>query len=238
MSRYHKFYFEARDILIPHLAATIENIARRNKLKTVLDVGCGTGRLIQYLTKAEFEVAGCDIAKAAVKTARSLNPGLKIVQASATKLPFDNNSFDFVCAISLIEHLTAAEVDLFLSETRRVLTPFGFIFLVTPNFATPLRLIQGKKWFGYTDPTHINFFTPASLVKILSEHQFANFRQTFPISYHPSLDWEFPPPFPKLPKLVKQSLIYLLFSTPLCRIRNSTWILAQKNEENQSLSFN
>lgn len=232
MKGYDKSYFEDRDLLIPHLAATIKNIAKIHQLETILDVGCGTGRLIQYLAKVGFKVAGCDIAKVAVIAARLKNPGIKIMKASATKLPYADNSFDLVCAISVIEHLTAAQTDKFLAQTSRVLKSHGFVFLVTPNFATPLKILQGQKWFGYSDPTHITFYSPRSLSAILTQFGFSNIQKNFPIKYTSSLEWEFPPLLSKLPTALKQIIIYLIFATPLSVIRNSTWILAQKNEEN------
>lgn len=225
---YDKDYFEARDILPANLVITIKNLMRANKLEVLLDVGCGSGQLVKFMNNIGFCAKGCDLSTAAVKKARKINKKGSIVRASATYLPFVEKSFDIVTCISVVEHLTPKEVETFFKETRRVLKEDGYVFLVTPNFQAALKFIQGKNWFGYRDPTHINFYTPQKLSNTLKKHGFANMRLTFKCKYHKSFEWEFPSFFPKLPKPLKILLIYLLFSTPLFIIRNSFWLAAQK----------
>ena len=225
---YNQEYFEKRDLLLPHLADLIKNIMSENHLKKALDVGCGTGRLVQFLNKSGFETFGCDISQKALKVACKINKKGTIVRSQADKLPYADNSYDLVTAISVIEHLKPNQVVQFFKEAKRVLKPGGFIFLVTPNFAAPLRFVQGKNWFGYHDPTHINFYTPMQLAKLTKKHGFGNVRFHFKIKYRSSFDWEFPAPFPKLPKVFKVFLIHLLFTTPLFIVRNSFWLSAQK----------
>ena len=230
VSYYDKRYFQEHDLLSPYLANCIKHIMENHNLKRILDVGCATGRLVKFFNKHGLEAFGCDIADVALRQARKINKKGAIFKASATSLPFKNSSFDFICAISMIEHLTPKEAEKFLKEARRILKPHGFIFLITPNFATPIRLIHGSNWFAYKDPTHVNFYTPKGLSKLLSKFGFGDFQFTFKTIYHPSFDWEFPHFFGKLPKPIKTFCVFLLLSTPLTFIRNSFWLLAQKNE--------
>lgn len=226
---YNKKYFEQRDFLSPHLADLIKNLIKNYHLEKALDVGCSTGRLVHFLNQTNLVAYGCDISDEAIRVARKINKAKSIIKASATDLPFKNKTFDLVTALSVIEHLTPYQAQKFLSEASRVLKPGGVIFLVSPNFSTPIRLIQGKKWFGYTDPTHINFYTPTQLSVLVKKYGFNNIRFQFKLNYHQSFDWEFPSLFSKLPKTIKKILIYLLFSSPLHIIRNSFWIAAQKD---------
>ena len=254
---YSQEYFEKRDILASYLSDLVTSIAKKHQLKRILDVGCGTGRLVEYLNKQSFstnkqgfstnkqsfstnkqgfstskngfDAHGCDTSKKALLIARKLNLRGKIANASATKLPYTNESFDMVTSISVIEHLTPKQAQLFIKEAKRVLVPGGHIFLVTPNFSTPLRLIHGKNWFAYQDPTHIKFYTPLSLTKLLKRHGFGKIQFSFKLKYRKSFVAEFPLFFPKLPRLIKILLIYLVFSTPLSVIRNSFWLDAQKS---------
>lgn len=227
-THYNSKYFQDRDILIPHLAETIKNIIISNNLKTILDVGCGTGQLVKYLNNNHFKAIGCDNSIEAVRFARRANGIKKIFQASAVKLPFKKNSFDLVVSISVIEHLTYKDAEKFISEANRVLKKVGYIFLVTPNWATPIRAIQGKKWFAYSDSTHIHYFTPSTLDNLLKKNNFINSIVNFPIQYQKSLEWEFPGLVSQLPLTFKKLFVYLLFSTPFSIIRNSFWYLAQK----------
>lgn len=224
---YTKKYFEDRDILITHLALTIKQIAKENHYRKILDIGCGSGQYLKFLQNKGFEVFGVDHSLEAVKMAAKNR--IIVVKASATKLPFKTASFDLVLAISLIEHLSKRDAKKFISEVNMVLKPGGSFFLVTPNFASPLRLIQGKNWFGYSDPTHINFFTPASLSKTLRLQGFGNLRFWFKTNYSKTFDWEFPLPFfPQFPMLLKKLLVYFFFSSPGALYRNSVWVQASK----------
>lgn len=226
--KYDKTYFERRDLLIVHMAEVIRDLMNKNKLRKVLDVGCGTGLLVKYLKDSGFNAHGCDNSPEALKKARKINLKKIISYASATKLPYPNGFFDLVTAISLIEHLRKTEVEKFIKETRRILSPSGFIFIVTPNYSTPIRFIQGKMWFGYNDPTHINFFSLNDLSKLLKKHGFKNLQTKFRIRFRKSVNWEFPYPFSMLPTTFKKTAISLLFNSPLSIIRNSIWVVAQK----------
>lgn len=227
---YDKKYFEERDHLDLHIAESIRLLMNEQNLKSLLDIGCGTGRMVKFFNDNGFKSLGCDVYEDALNFARKINKKNSIIKAYATKLPFKNNSFDMITAISVIEHLTPKEVEKLLIEAKRVLKPNGSIFLVTPNYTTPIRLLQGKKWFGYSDPTHINFYTPKRLSALLKKFGFTHTRTGFKIKYGPTFDWEFPPFFGKLPSWTKFLLVYLFFSSPISMIRNSFWMAAQKNE--------
>lgn len=228
--KYSRTYFEERDTLIPHLAQTIAAYAKKNKLKTILDVGCGTGLLVNFLNTNRLQALGCDSSIEAIKASQKNDSQKNIILASATSLPFKANSFDLVTSISVIEHLTKNEALEFIKESKRVLNKNGFIFLVTPNFATPLRILFGKKWFAYQDPTHINFFTPKSLSNLLIKNGFKNPKTRFMIPYSSEIDSQFPMFAKKMPLIFKKILVYLLFNSPLYTIRDSFWISAQKND--------
>jgi len=212
-TQYNERYFSERDRLDIHIAKSIEILMKDNGLKRAIDVGCGTGKLVQFLNENGFEAYGCDNSSIAVKSTQKINNKNRIVKASATNLPFPSESFDLLTSVSLIEHLKKSELIDFLREAKRVLKQNGFIFIVTPNFASPWRFIQGKKWFGYSDPTHISFFTPLSLANLLKDYGFYNPKFWFKTNY---------------PSFWKNFVYYILFSTPFCFIRNSFWIAARK----------
>lgn len=211
------------------MAFSIWKFLEKQRVKTILDVGCGSGWLINYLNQRGLKACGCDNADEAVKIARKIvKPSSLIIKASATKLPFQDRSFDAVLGISIIEHLTKLQAKKFLKEVGRVLKKRGWLFLVTPNYATPLRLYLGKNWGGYWDPTHINFYTPGSLKKLLKHYPFENFKLTF--SYYPDIpfDWGFPRWFFRLPRIIKNITNFLIVCTPFHYLRHSFWLAAQK----------
>lgn len=225
-SFYSKDYFQKRDVLPLHFAQTLKLLLKELKVKKILDVGCGTGKLVDFLNQSGFEAAGCDISDMAVKLSGA-------VQASATDLAFPAKTFDCLTAISLIEHLAPNEAEKFIQEAKKVLKNQGYIFLVTPNWASPMRFLAARKWFGYSDKTHLKFYTPFSLKRLLKKHQFSNFRFLFKIDRQAPADW--PLPLPSLPQSLQVLLNYLLISSPLAYFRNSFWLLAQQLPKSASM---
>jgi protein-L-isoaspartate(D-aspartate) O-methyltransferase len=87
----------------------------------VLDVGCGKGFLLHDLTQAVpgLEVTGLDISRYALDRAM---PEVKdrLVEGHASRLPFADESFDFVFSINTLHVLPCFELDAALREMMRV----------------------------------------------------------------------------------------------------------------------
>lgn len=98
-----------------------------NGLK-VLDVGCGTGAVMQFLIKKKFEAYGIDPSEEALKYCAL--KGLSVKKSSAEKIDFPENSFDIVLALDVLEHLDNPE--LAVEEIRRVLTKNGVFIMTVP----------------------------------------------------------------------------------------------------------
>lgn len=73
----------------------------------VLDVGCGSGNLLNILnTLYGIEGTGIDIAPLAIKRATEFNPCQnKVLIADAENLPFKANSFEYVISLDVLEHI-------------------------------------------------------------------------------------------------------------------------------------
>jgi ubiquinone/menaquinone biosynthesis C-methylase UbiE len=125
----------------------------------VLDLGCGDGRLSAELDASELTAA--DVSAAALGRARHKLPGARISELEPdAPLPFDDGEFDLVLCAETLEHVR--DVQLLLSEVRRVLCPGG-VFAVT----TPANLAVGRR----PDPLspHLRFFTRRSLRRLLRQ---------------------------------------------------------------------
>lgn len=220
-SYYNKDYFNKRDHLDLHIAESIKLLATSNQLQTILDVGCGTGRLVKFLNENGFNAYGVD-------PYAKLPKNKHFIKASATKLTFKSNSFDLVTSISMVEHLTKTEAHRFIEEAKRALKPEGYIFLITPNFNSPLRFVQGRRWFGYSDPTHITFFTPKTMFHLLRTNGFSDVTFRIPSAKNINFDWYLPSFFRKFPMFFKNFLNYLMITSPLSTFRDSFWVVARK----------
>ena len=139
-----------------HLAAFVRGLGRAQR---ALDLGCGDGRLTAELDAAELTAA--DVSAVALGRARARLPGAALVELDPdAPLPLGDSAFDLVLCAETVEHVR--DVQLFLSEIRRVLRPGGELALTTPA-APPLAPPQ--------DPfsPHLRRFTRRSLRRALVE---------------------------------------------------------------------
>jgi SAM-dependent methyltransferase len=91
--------------------------------KDVLEVGAGTGLIMEGLGSAPKKLVGLDISKGMLKKASER--GFNVVQGSATDLPFENEQFDLAYSFKVLAHIPAIEK--VLSEMSRVLRPGGIL---------------------------------------------------------------------------------------------------------------
>lgn len=91
----------------------------------ILDAGCGEGVLVEKYARQGWNIIGVDknYASEFVK------------EGSITKLPFEDNSFDTVMALDVLEHLHYNEQPLAIRELKRVLKPGGLVIFSCPNLA-------------------------------------------------------------------------------------------------------
>jgi len=210
-------YFADKDDVPVHLVAALDEIIEQRGFRDILEVGCGTGRLLNGLRKSGRRVQGCDLSLHAAKRA-----GAQV--ADATRLPYKRKQFDFVIAVSVIEHLYEDQGEMFLNEVTRLLRKGGCLFMVTPNFASPLRYLKGKRWFGYTDPTHVQFYTPRMLARKMERLGFGDIELRFGLKHYPDFNWGLPV---RTPGVLNRFLSWLLISSPAALVRDSFWIMGK-----------
>jgi ubiquinone/menaquinone biosynthesis C-methylase UbiE len=126
-----------------------------------LDLGVGDGRLAAAIRTAKL--VGADVSQVALDRARTRLPDADLVLVEPDEpLPFPDNDFDLVTCIETLEHVR--DVQLALSEIRRVLRPGGRLALTTPASARWRVLFRGVE---HPFSPHIRSFTRRSLRTIL-----------------------------------------------------------------------
>jgi ubiquinone/menaquinone biosynthesis C-methylase UbiE len=137
-----------------HLVEFVKTLAPAEK---TLDLGVGDGRLTLELHTTRL--VGADVSQVALDRARNRLPDAELVLVEPDEpLPFGDNTFDLVTCIETLEHIR--DVQLALSEVRRVLRPGGRLALTTPAAARWRVLLRGME---HPFSPHVRSFTRRSL---------------------------------------------------------------------------
>lgn len=101
-----------------------------SEYQSILDFGCGCGRLARMFKGHRGKVSGCDID---VRHVQWISENLPFMEAKVSNvtppLPYSDNEFEAVISISIFTHLTEKSQDQFLAELHRVCRPDGRLFL-------------------------------------------------------------------------------------------------------------
>lgn len=135
------------------------NINTKHKL---LELGCGRGEFLSAFLNSGINGYGLDISDSAKKICDK--DRIFCIDFLKDKIPFEDNSFDFIYSKSFIEHFYYPE-EIF-KEIFRVLKPTGVVISLTPDWE-----IVYKSF--YEDYTHRTPFTMESLRDI---HLINNFK--------------------------------------------------------------
>lgn len=157
-----KKYFESRqkkysgDIRAP----VIKKLSKRYIGKKVLDVGAGSGALINLIPNS----IGIDLAP----------NNLKIKKGDITKLPFQSNFFDTIFTLEVLEHLDDETLHNGLEEVKRSLSKGGY-FIVTVPYKENLK--EGMVFCPYCNTWfhkngHVRSFDENSIKNLLQKYGF------------------------------------------------------------------
>lgn len=140
--------------------------------KKVLDIGCGTGRLVGKLLERKALVTGVDVSGEMLKIASKKFKSTEFIEADAEKMPFPDESFDMMIASFLIVHLK--DLDKFFDEAYRILRPGGSFIVTNINQRKAPKLKTSKNedvviTSFYHIPEHVISLLEKSWFKIEDE---------------------------------------------------------------------
>jgi 2-polyprenyl-3-methyl-5-hydroxy-6-metoxy-1,4-benzoquinol methylase len=172
----HAYYFGAEysDYLRDRTALE-KNFRQRNRFLTrlgclrgdsaVIEIGCAYGFYLNLLRGKVKSAAGYDVTEEGVAFARQQ---LGVDASCEDYLQSKNDPADLICMWDVIEHLP--NPDRFLQKASQDLAPRGCRVLTTGDIASLMARLQGEHWRLIHPPTHIFYFTPATITKILAKH--------------------------------------------------------------------
>lgn len=131
-----------------HYSLFNQLIGKKDRLK-VLEMGCGRGSLSSHFAENEHECHLLDISDSVIQTAKSIYSSnqhkANFYVANAEKTDFDNNTFDFIVSIGVLEHFE--NLIPIIKEQYRILKKGGLVI----NYVVPENLENIQKeffWFN------------------------------------------------------------------------------------------
>ncbi|WP_298308874.1 class I SAM-dependent methyltransferase [Flavobacterium sp.] len=156
----------------------LKAILEKNSFKNTLDLGCGTGRFL------EFADYGVDISPKMIEIAKSKFPNVAIKEGSVSNIPYPENYFDLIYSLHVIMHLDIKITEEFLAESHKKLNLKGKLIFDFPS-KKRRKLINYKStnWHAAND------FSIAEIQKMTENNwKFKNFNGIlfFPIHRFPT----------------------------------------------------
>ena len=113
----------------------------------ILDYGCGSGRFVKELNENGYNAFGCDIKVDTDPNAQLDKKTIRTIDLNPYRLPFEDNTFDFIYSFSVLEHVKNYPES--ISELARVLKPDGICYhffpsryrLIEPHTFVPLSTV-------------------------------------------------------------------------------------------------
>lgn len=136
-----------------------EEVAKHipNKPFSLIDIGCGCGHLLHYLSinRPKLNLYGTDFSAEAIKLANKNCPEAELKLCCDNSFPFAKESFDIIICSEVLEHIENPRG--FLKRVCTLLKNGGFLITTTP-----------WKW-GESDPEHIwNYEKPQDIIMLSS----------------------------------------------------------------------
>ena len=137
--------------------------------RSILDIGCATGRLLAEFKADGWQVQGVEICRPAAEYGIE-HHGVPIHIGTLETGAFRDASFGVVHSSHVIEHLTDPAA--FISEAKRILVPDGLLVVTTPNIAGFQARVMGRRWRSAI-ADHMFLFSRLTLARLLKNGGFS-----------------------------------------------------------------
>lgn len=139
---------------------TVIDLIEDHKSYDFLDIGCLNGNFYNFLIENEYEgiidkFTGLDISEALIERANTRFPERDWIVGNSEKLPFEDDKFDIVTLMEILEHIE--EPKKALQEARRVCKPEGMVIITVPNEER------------IKDASHVWSYTSSDIFTLLSD---------------------------------------------------------------------
>lgn len=103
--------------------------------KHVLDIGCGKGRYLIYLSSLGFQTDGVDSSPMAVKMTKKVlgKKAGRIWKTDMFKMDIEKDKYDLIISISTVQHGIKKDLQKLIKKIHQVLLPGGHTFITIPD---------------------------------------------------------------------------------------------------------
>ena len=176
----------------------LNDYASHFSFENVLNLGTGEGDYDHMIAAHCQQLVACDINEADIEYAKALNAAVENVEyrvEDALNLSFEDNSFDLIISVDVIEHV--GQPERMVEEISRVLKPGGIAMITFPSLKFPLtydpinrilswfgnkKISQGAYAFGHEyliDPGEFNTWSGRYGMEVLKEHNLSGYLVAF-----------------------------------------------------------
>ena len=126
-------------VRLNYMASMLSNFTPGGK---VIDIGCGTGEMLEVLQKHQLQAYGLDFSFKMLEAIakNNINHRLLLINGEIEALPFKDDSFDGIICAGVIEYLN--EDQKALQEIARILKRGGFAIITLSNRLSPARILE------------------------------------------------------------------------------------------------
>ena len=154
---------------------------QKDSAKLLLEVGIGSGRLLQKAAASGWQVCGVDLSPELAENARRLY-NVNVFNGTVEDFAQDNqNTYDVVVMKHVLEHIP--DLKSALTAIKLLLKSDGILHIQVPNYQSWNAKLSG--WTSY-QPYHLYYFTRQSLTHVLKDAGFEIIKNT---SYEPITGW-------------------------------------------------
>lgn len=113
----------------------VRDLVEHRRPVSLIDVGCGDGRLIHVIKALVPHVCGVDLSERAIGFARAFSPDVDFVCTDIGSL-----SGEYACAtlIEVLEHIPDGDIPGFLPHLAGLMRPDGWLIISVPSVNVPL----------------------------------------------------------------------------------------------------
>lgn len=127
---------------------------------SLLDIGCGSGKFVNFLNKNGISASGIEPSKSIYSRYLSKNANFDCSQVNEYLIYNPTKNFDIITVIDVLEHIE--EPLLFLNSIANLMHKDSVLFISTPDVNSLHQKLTGKYWH-YFNSYHFSLFSEKTL---------------------------------------------------------------------------